>query len=182
MNNQNGFTLVELIAVLIILGIVATAGTLGFVNAIRGFVFAEQNIDVAQKAQATLDRITVELTHIAYNPPSYHVDHDTTMDVGYEVSSSSATSITFNANYGLNRGTATNVQILRNGNNITINGVTLCDEVTGFTLQYIDADGNPQSSFSRLGTRKVDVTLVIEDSVNETPVTFTTSIVPKFYL
>jgi len=180
--NRNGFTLVEMIAVLLILGIVGAAGTLGFADAIRGFVFAEDTGAMAQKAMATMNRISTEITHLEYNPPPSHALHDDTLAVGYEVTNSSDTSMTFNANYGQSRGTASAVTIAWANDQITINGNVLCDDVTRFDFDYLTSQsetGEGASSFAPLTTKIVDVSFDITGASGVTK-TFSTRIVPKF--
>ncbi len=180
---EHGFTLVELIAVLIILGLVAAAGSMGFTQAIQGYVFSTDNSAVAQQAQMALNRITIELTHLDYNPVAGHVDHDSTLAVGYEVTASSRTSITYNANYGESRGQATNQTIALVGQQLQINNQVLCDQVTAFSFDYFaapnEASPSAAAAFNPLGTRMVGVNLTIT-GMNGVPLTFNIRVVPKF--
>ncbi len=179
MHAQKGFSLVELIAVLVILGIVGAAGTLGFADAVRGFIFGEDNMALAQKAQMTLNRISIELAHLAYNPVPSHVDYNSSYPVGFQVTASSGSSITFNADYGQSRGTSSNLTINYGSNQITIGGHVLCDGVRAFSLSYLDENGAAATSFSPLNTRIVAISLTLADATGGTQV-FTTRIMPKF--
>lgn len=192
-----GFTLVEAIAAFLILGLVAAAGTLGFTDAVRGFVFSADNVDIAQQAQNALNRLTVEMTHIAYNPsPNYnppmkddgsaedpspiHPDYDSSLAVGYEVTSSGVNNITFNAFYGQNRVANNPVTITRNGNQLLLNNEVLCNNVTNFVLEYYtDPSASPASTFDVLNTRLVAVRLEVTGTNNE-PQVFETRIKPPF--
>lgn len=58
---QGGFTLVEVIAVLLLMGIVALALSTTLVAAVDGYLFAKDSADAAQKAQLALSRISREL-------------------------------------------------------------------------------------------------------------------------
>ena len=60
-NRQKGFTLIEMIAVLLILGIIAAFTGLGIVSAVQGYMFARDNAAVSEKAQLALERINREL-------------------------------------------------------------------------------------------------------------------------
>ena len=62
--NQAGFTLFEVIVVLILLGIMAVGLTLGLVQIVQGYVFAQQATQVSQKAQLAMARIKKELTDV----------------------------------------------------------------------------------------------------------------------
>ena len=59
--NERGFSLVELLASLMIAGILAVALTTVVVTAIDGYVFSRDSVDVSQKAQLALARMRVEL-------------------------------------------------------------------------------------------------------------------------
>lgn len=182
MKKEQGFSLVEMISVLIILGLVGAAGTMGFTEAVRGFIFAEDTINIADKAKVAIDRMSLELTHIAYNPPPSHALHDASVSItGFEVSSSSQNSITFNTDYGQLRGGDTNIDLALTNGQLTLDNEVLCDNVTGFTLSYLDSADPPvaSSTFTPLTTRSIEVTLIVQD-INNNDITFTTSIVPKF--
>ncbi len=192
-----GFTLVEAIAAFIVLGLVAAAGTLGFTDAVRGFVFSADNVDLAQQAQNALNRLTVEMTHIAYNPsPNYnplqkadgtaetpspvHPDYNPSLSVGYEVLASGTNNIVFNAFYGQNRAANNPVTVIRNGNQLLLNNEVLCNNVTDFVLQYYsDPTAAPAGVFDVLNTRIIAVRLQLTGA-NGVPQVFETRIKPPF--
>ena len=61
MNTKNGFTLIELICALVIVGILATGGALGIIHVTKAFVAARENTQMVQKASLALERISMEL-------------------------------------------------------------------------------------------------------------------------
>lgn len=68
-NNQSGFTLFEVIVVLILMGILAVGLTLGLVKVIENYMFAQEATEVSQKAQLAMARIKKELndaTNVTY--------------------------------------------------------------------------------------------------------------------
>jgi prepilin-type N-terminal cleavage/methylation domain-containing protein len=74
---EKGFTLIEVIVVLILLGIVAATAGMGFFTAARGYVFAKLNSEMVEKGQTAITRIVKELADCA-------------------ITAGNATSITFN--------------------------------------------------------------------------------------
>jgi prepilin-type N-terminal cleavage/methylation domain-containing protein len=181
MFKQQGITLIEVIAVLIILGLVATAGTLGFVTAMRGYVFATDNIDLAQKAQIVLNRMNIELSHILYNPPVGHPLHDASKSEGFVVTGN-RNEITYDANFGVTRPIEAGNTIAFANNELTLNGFLLCDDVTAFSFDYFSTATEASPSASGVfaaNTLAIGVNLTLT-GVNNVPVTFQTTIMPKF--
>lgn len=70
-NQENGFTLVELIVTLVLVGIIGTFTTLFMYTGLNGYLRAKDTSEGALKAQIALDRISLELKDInlisAYN-------------------------------------------------------------------------------------------------------------------
>ena len=62
--NQSGFTLFEVIVVLVLLGIMAVGLTMGLVKVVQGYVFAHEATQISQKAQLAMARIKKELTDV----------------------------------------------------------------------------------------------------------------------
>ena len=61
LKQQNGFTLIEVIAVLFLMGIVALALATTMVTAVEGYLFSKDSANAAQKGQLALARISKEL-------------------------------------------------------------------------------------------------------------------------
>ncbi|WP_031386846.1 type II secretion system protein [Desulfonatronum thiodismutans] len=57
----SGFTLIEVIAVLVILGVLAVGTSMGLFSVIRGAIFAERNAEALIDAQHQLGRMAIEL-------------------------------------------------------------------------------------------------------------------------
>lgn len=64
MAKNAGFTLIEMIAVLLIVGVVATVSGMAIVTGIKGYLFATDNVSISQKAQMALTRINRELMEL----------------------------------------------------------------------------------------------------------------------
>jgi prepilin-type N-terminal cleavage/methylation domain-containing protein len=193
MRKMNGFTLIELVAVLVILGMVGAAGSLGLMQAIQGFVSSADNNNLATKAQIALTRINVELTHINFPYPTFA--NANPQASGNGVTASTATSITYDANFGSRNAaqtcfltTANNVLTYNAGSQtitLNVNGTgaqTLCDNVTAFLLRYYNNHNSAeQTTFTQYATGSQIIQAAITvTGVNNVPQTFTTRIVPKF--
>ena len=61
MNKQSGFTLVELIATITLLGIVSVIGGMFLVQIVQSYQWAGDNYHLAQKTQVVMTRISNEL-------------------------------------------------------------------------------------------------------------------------
>lgn len=65
MRQDNGFTLIELIAALTLAGILAAVGVVGIVTGVRGYIFARTNDDMAQDAQLAIARLDREISELS---------------------------------------------------------------------------------------------------------------------
>ena len=61
---RSGFTLIEIICVLVLLGLMGLFGTQMLSTAVRGYTNARNADEIVQKAQMALQRMTVEFTYI----------------------------------------------------------------------------------------------------------------------
>ncbi len=73
MKKQAGFTLIEIIAVLVIGGIMMTVAGMAIVTGMKGYLFARDNASITQNAQlamARMGRELIELTDVTSAEPS----------------------------------------------------------------------------------------------------------------
>lgn len=148
MSNEKAFTLIEVIISLVLIGILAAIAGMGLVKIAEGYVFAKQNAETVQKSQIAIARIVKELgaaTTISTTPAP------------------TATSVTYTR-----PGPVTNA-ITLSGGLLQINGTTLINNVTGFTLTYFDAAGAPTTTVPNI--RRIGITLTV-NGANNTPITF----------
>ena len=120
--NQQGFTLIEIVVVIVVLGIMALMGSFGLKEAMDGYTLAQANSESTQKAQNALDRITTELSHIACLPNTNPCQYDIT-------SGSDPSSISYRTEFGVGDHT-----INLNGSRVMIDGFPLVDRVVPGTL------------------------------------------------
>lgn len=159
---EEGFTLVEIIMVLILLGFIGAMAGLGFIQITKGMIFSRANAETAGKAQLAIMRITREFTVLK------------------DVSSGTGSSISFTSIH--DGGVDKTYTLSLAGTDLTMNDGTdndiLVDNVSNFTLTYYDTfNGNPSSTWG--ATKKiigVSLTLTGADGV---AATFSTRIAPR---
>lgn len=122
--NILGFTLIEVIVSLILIGILAAAGGMGIVQAVQGYVMVKDNATITQKAQLAMSRITreaVEMTGFSTAP---------------SVSILPLKSVERNVTIGLDSGQIKVAQASIGTVPTLSTGDTLINNVNAFTLQY----------------------------------------------
>lgn len=142
MTDKKGFTLIEVIVSLVLLGILVVIAGLGLVQIVNGYSLAKQNSETIQKVQIAMTRIAKELGSVT------------------TVTSAAPASITYTR-----QGPVTDTLAL-SGSTVQITGITpifpgttLINNVTAFTLTYFDAAGNATATPANI--RRVDISLTI---------------------
>ncbi len=124
---DKGFTLLEVIMVLALVGIIGTVAMFGLLNLTRSFTFVKDSGVVVGKAQLAMLRLGKEFQLIK-----------------------SATGTSTNITYTASRpgGDVTHTVSLT-GNTLLLNGDLLADQVNNFSLSYYDTyDGTPTTTWS----------------------------------
>ena len=165
---QAGFTLIEMIMAMTLMGFMAAAVGMGIVNVIDGYMSSRAASTVAAKGQLALLRLSREFRVIS------------------SVTSASATSITFVAFHGYNADGSLNNKtytVTQTGDLVTLNdgggnNDTLVDKVAALSFAYFDTyTGAAETTWA--ATRKVvEVTLTLEGPGNDL-FAFTTRVVPR---
>lgn len=150
---QRGFTLIEFIVVMVVLGILMSVGLFGLQRAMDGYNLARASASSTQKAQNALGRITIELSHIIYNSSLGR----------YSISAGTGNSITYTANFGGADETHTinqSASLVRLDNN---DNLPLIDQVTanGLQFSYLDGNGSPVAA-TGTDMRLIEVALTIQ--------------------
>ena len=126
MKNQAGFTLIEVIVTLILVGIVALMGGMAIVQVTQGYIFTKDNAELTQKAQLATSRITkeiVEMSGISANATA------TSLPLKNNIR---------NVTIGLDAGS---IKIAPAGAALSA-GDILVDNVNAFTLTYYSKDSS----------------------------------------
>ncbi len=115
-----GFTLIELVVTLILVGIMATVGGFGIVQAIQGYMLTRDNAELSQKAQLAMTRINREIVEMT----GFWANADAT--------SLPVTNVQRDVILGLDSGT---IRISPRGTALSA-GDILVDNVNSFALAY----------------------------------------------
>jgi prepilin-type N-terminal cleavage/methylation domain-containing protein len=158
---SKGFTLIEMIVVLVLVGILSAIAGIGLVQGVQGYIFARENAEISQKAQIVMARLSRELQEVSI------------------IYSYSSTSIVFKNTYG-------DYALAKVGSEIRIiegqtaptasTGDVLVDGVNSLTLTY---DPSTFSDIKTLATIRVDLVLNRTDSSGVSTASFTTQINPR---
>lgn len=144
MYGQKGFTMIEVIVSLVLISILAAMAGIGLVQITRGYVFSRQNSETVQKVQIAMARIGKELGAVT-------VINSTPVPTASSVS------------FTRLPGPLTNT-ITFSGDVVQINGTTLINGVTAFTLEYYDSSGNilavPVAAAGNIDRIKISLTVL----------------------
>lgn len=144
LSNEKAFTLIEVIASMVLMGILVTIVGLGLVQISKGYNFARQNSETVQKVQIAMARIVKEL------------------GAATSISAATATSITYTRPT-----TITNTILIDNSDStVKISGGILINKVVAASssFAYFDAAGNTTTIMASI--RRIDVTLRVTGADN----------------
>jgi prepilin-type N-terminal cleavage/methylation domain-containing protein len=170
MRNESGFTLIEIIVSLVLVGMMAAIAGMGIVTGTKGYLLAKENSHMAQKAQLAMTRMQrelMELTDIAarQSDPAFIIYDNTS---GRHAIAVDGTTIKM---FDLAL-TATILPSMDQGD-------ILVDNVNSFTLSYFQGTNIWGGvDIQLLSTIKADLALDRSDGAGNT-VTFTTTVNPR---
>ena len=163
--DEKGFTLIEIIVTLMLVGITSVLAGMWIVSVAKGYVFVKMNADTVQKAQLALTRLSRELSAIT------SVTASNSTSISY--TRTDAVLLSVDASASLN-GTALQLNYNHEGNN------TLTDQVNAFSLSYCtDNLTTPSCSSTWSSASKIIVVTLTLTGANNTPTTFTRRITPR---
>ena len=133
---HGGFTLIEIIAVLVLLGILAAVSATPFANIATGFILARNASGLAQKSLLAMSRIEKEL-----NLQSGIDSSSTTTNLKFfPTADSTGRSVSATA-YSIRYDPTQNTLIFNNG----VDDYELLDNVINFVVTYLNGDVNASS-------------------------------------
>jgi prepilin-type N-terminal cleavage/methylation domain-containing protein len=130
LKGSGGFTLIEIVVVLVIVGVLAAILIEPFRQAVKSYVGIDTRSDLTSQARDATTRITREIRNIqkkANNTPN--------------ITSADTTSITFVDNQG------TTISFSLSGNTVLRDTNILADKVSSLEFRYFTGDNTPLTTF-----------------------------------
>jgi len=166
MDRSAGFTLIEIIVSLVIVGILAAIAGMGLTTGIKGYLFAKENAHMSQKAQLAMARLNREMMELL------DIVTPTSSSIIYEHTSGNRAIAKVGSTIKVRDGSALPD---------TSNGDILIDNVTSFTLSYFKADQTwvpGTDSLQLLSAIRIDMEINRADS-GIGDVAFSTTVHPR---
>jgi prepilin-type N-terminal cleavage/methylation domain-containing protein len=164
MCTRDGFTLIEVIATLLLVGIIAVFGGMFLADGIKGYLFARNNIETSQKTTIARERIRRELAIIS------------------SVSTAGINTITFKNSLGQRTLglDGSNVRLTLGTGSLS-SGDVLLGDVNGFTVTYTSYDGSTWTiSDNATQLAEISVTMTVPfDDPDLSPRNITVTVNPR---
>jgi prepilin-type N-terminal cleavage/methylation domain-containing protein len=172
-SGEKGFTLIEVIVTLVLVGITAALAGMWIVSVANGYVFAKANAKTAQSGQLAMTRLAKEFSAIK------SVDSSISSGVQIKYCRASSTGDKCYKVFELNNELiiATTTTAIPN----PTTGDKLTDNVSsnnGFGLQYCNAYNTSCGTTWSSASRIIEITLILTAG-NSTPVTFVQRVTPR---
>jgi len=159
-SDEKGFTLIEVIVTLILVGITAALAGMWIVSVVNGYIFTKMNASTVQKAQLSMTRLAKEFVAIT------------------AVTASSDTGITYTRTDNT-LGSVTGQSVSKIGSNLKMNtNNTLTDSVSAFSLAYCDSLNSSCVTTWSSTSRIIQIKLTLTAG-NNTPVEFVQRVTPR---
>ena len=177
MKKEAGFTLIEVIASLIIIGIITVFAGMAIVTGVKGYVFARDNTSISQKAQLTMTRMSRELMELTNITDVDQSMPNAMPNVTYERLDGSSM---IRQTIYLDSSDSSNKIIKIAAGASASGGDELVDGVGSFTLTYYKGTNNwvaGTDDIQLLSAIKIDLDLTRSDGSGD--VAFSTTINPR---
>ncbi len=138
--NRHGMTLIEMVAVLLLLGILALSLVLAVVPVTQGLLMARCSVNASQKSHLALTRLVREFTGIT------NVVSGTGQSLVYDFADSAGVGHRRTVNWNA-------------GGALTLDGVPLSDDVAAFALRYYAEPGGTAQNNWSAAMRMVEIIL-----------------------
>jgi type II secretory pathway pseudopilin PulG len=137
MKNENGFTLIEIIISLVMVGLMVSIVGILMVAGVQEYVFSKENVEISQKASMALKRLEKEIRGLT----AVDADNSDDICVRYKLDTLSPY---FRA-IGI-RGNAIELKTLPDADcDCSSTGDILIDQVSGFSLSYENSSVTPST-------------------------------------
>jgi len=162
-DKEKGFSLMEIIVVMILIGIMGTMALMGIIPVVQGMVFTKANAVTTQKGQITITKLIKEFNNI-----------------NGVMAGANATSVVFTS---IKNGSEGERSVIYANNKLYFNnagaaqGDILTDEVNDFQLHYYKVNSAVDQGSWLVSTRVIEIKLVLLS--NDTPVEFTARVRPR---
>jgi prepilin-type N-terminal cleavage/methylation domain-containing protein len=158
---RSGFSLIELIVVIVVLGIVASMGAIVVRDGMLGYLRGREITSADWQGRLALERITRELRAIA--APNY---------------SNIAAASCGTSNFSFSDITATPIAYAQSAGTLLRNGQPLADNVTGLRFYCLQSDGQTYSTVSS-AAYYISVSMVVATA--NTSATYRSTVKPRSF-
>lgn len=152
---EKGFSLIEIIAVMVLMGFLGAFASMGVAQFTKGFLFATENAAIAGKGEVAMLRILKEFVVIS------------------AVTTGNATSITYT---NPRAGSPHTVSLV--GADLTLDGDVLADKVSAFSLSYYPSYSGTATATWQASTTLIEFSLTLSGTQGNTS-TFTSRVAPR---